>query len=321
MRYVAGRTGLCLSVLMMALMATLAFFFTSPGQSDGEAGLCAPSPNLWTIDPPLSWLANNFVILGIAVAAVFANKKLVFVKGQDYVVPTLFLITTAANPWLTVTLNSSTILCAANLGALYTLMNAYGRRNATQEMFVIATLAGLGSMVQYAFLLFVPVQLLAAGTLHLIRPKELCAYLFGLIAPYWTVLGLGIVSPDSFAFPQLESLFTAQAIGLDLVFILLELAVAVVGGLLCVAHNSLTIYTTSVRLMLFNRAIVIFGIGGALLACIDFLNYMAYIETILLMVSIQAANSFEAYRNRYSPWILLSVCLLYIAIFILILSA
>ena len=321
MKHVAGRPGVSLAVIAMAAMAILSYFFTPLTVIGGEAGICAPSPNLWNIAPAASWIIDNVLILAIAVAAVFANKKLVFIPGSDYVMPTLFLVMAAANPWLTATLNSSTIICAANLGALYLLMNAYGHRNVTQEMFVIGTLAGLGGMVQYAFLLFVPVHLISAATLQLVRPKAICAYLLGLIAPYWTLIGLGVITPQDFALPQLASLFSVQIGGLDLFFVLLQIGIAVGGMLLSVTHNSLTLYNTSVRLMLFNRVICIIGFGAAILACIDFLNYMAYIETTMLVAAIQIANTFQANRNRYSSWILLGLCLVYVILFILILTA
>lgn len=321
MRYVAGKEGGIIAVIAMVAMASLSFFFTPTGLFSGEAGICAPSPNLWHLSHGLSWLLNNVLIFGIAVLLVFANKKLVFVPGQDYVFPTLFLITTAANPWLTVALNSSTLLCAANLGVLYLLMNAYGRANATQEMFVMATIAALGGMIQYAFLLFVPVHLICAGTLQLVRPKELCAYLLGLIAPYWTFIGLGIVSPHDFALPHIESMFTFSGFGLDLLFILLEVVPAIIATLVCVARNSLTIYTTSVRLMLFNRVICIFGLAALIFACLDFSNFIAYIETIFLVAAIQGANAFVSTEWKYSSLLLLSIALLYIIFFTCILTS
>ncbi|MCM1290496.1 MAG: hypothetical protein NC201_03225 [Prevotella sp.] len=320
-RHVAGKEGAVLSIVAMAVMATTAFFTLPQIRGELTAGICAPSPNMWPLSPALSWFLNTVLILGIAIGAVFANKKLVFVPGQDYLFPVLFLITSAANPWLTVGLNSSTILCLGNLVCMYMLMNAYGRSNATQEMFIIATISGLGGMVQYAFLLFVPVHLICAGILRIVRPKELCAFFLGLIAPYWTLMGLGIVTPGDFAMPRMESLFATDVTGLDLLFVLLETGIALITGLLAAAHNSLTVFTTSVRLMQYNRIICIFGISAAIFACLDFSNYMAYIETILLTVSIQVANSAESIDWKYSPLALLSVAVLYISLFICILTA
>lgn len=318
---VAGREGGLLALTAMFIMSVVSFFLTPVAPSAADAGICAPSPNLWHISPGLSWLLNNILIIAIAIGLIFANKKVVFVPGQDYVFPVLFLITVAANPWLTCRLNSSTLLCAASLGSFYLLMNSYGRSNATQPLFVVGTLAALGSIVQYAFLLFIPIHLICAGTLQLARPKELLAYALGLIAPYWTLIGLGIIPLDAFSMPHLESLFTTGVSGIDLLFVIIETALAALAIFICATRNSLSIYTTSVRLMLFNRVLVYFAIGALIFACVDFLNFSAYIETILMIAAIQAANTFVADEYKYSSYVLLSIALVYIILYLCILTA
>lgn len=321
MRNAVGKEGASIALVIMAVFAIFSFVSPPPIFDSGENGICVPSPNLWQLPPLLSWSVNFAGIIAIAVGALFSNKKLVFVPGQDYVFPALFLITVAANPWLTSQLNASTILCAANLGCLYLLMNAYGHSNATQEMFVIATIAGLGAMFMYAFVLFIPVYLICASTLQLMRPKELCAFGLGLFAPYWTLIGLGIVSPADFALPDMEPVFNSEISGLDIAFVLIELGLAVLAGLIAVIYNSLKLFNTSVRLMLFNRVICICGLAAAIFACIDFTNFFAYIETILLVVAIQVANLAATSYSRYTPYISLSVGAAYIILFLCIFTA
>lgn len=321
MRNAIGKEGAAIALIIVAALAILAFLSPPPLIDSGENGICVPSPNLWQIPPAISRTANIVAIIAIAVVAVFFNKKLVFVPGQDYVFPALFLVTVAANPWLTASLNASTILCAANLGCIYLLMNAYGRPNATQEMFVIATIAGLGAMFMYAFVLFIPVYLICASTLQLMRPKEFCAFGLGLFAPYWTLIGLGIIAPADFAIPDIEPVFNSQISGTDIAFVLIELGIALLAGLIAVVHNSFRLFNTSVRLMLFNRVICICGLAATVFACIDFTNFFAYIETILLVVAIQVANVFANSSYRYTPYIFISVAATYIILFLCILTA
>ncbi len=84
---------------------------------------------------PLSWAINLLLLLGITGSIYILNKNYAFVPGNDMTLPGLLAVMSFSCPWVAGTLNSSTILLAANTAILsiaFTLR--FKQRNATREL-------------------------------------------------------------------------------------------------------------------------------------------------------------------------------------------
>ncbi len=101
-------------------------------------------------------------------------------------------------PWVAGTPGLSTILLAANTAILSIAFTCFKQRNATRELFAIATILSLGTMVQYAFIFMIPAYIAIAASLKCLRFKETIAFILGLVAPYWVGVGLGIIPLSDF---------------------------------------------------------------------------------------------------------------------------
>ena len=134
-----------------------------------EAGLCLPSPGAWDIMPPLSWAINLLLLLGITRLNLYPQQELRVcswkrhdssgTSGRDVV----FLPLGGGDS------GSSTILLAANTAILSIAFTCFKQRNATRELFAIATILSLGTMVQYAFIFMIPAYI------ALQPPSNVCA--------------------------------------------------------------------------------------------------------------------------------------------------
>lgn len=316
---VMGKEGMTLAVLLAAAMFVTAFFLNTPLALTGQSGLCLPSPNEWGLPFIGGWILNTAVILAITVALYFSNKKYTFVQGPDTVLTGAFLVMTASNAWMSGFLTTSGMMALANLISLDILFGSYGKRNATQELFAIATILALGSMIQYAFLFMIPVYIAGAIMLKCFSLKALGAFLLGLIAPFWVGVGLGLIPPEAFRMPAITSFFDTTASKSDLFFGLLSVGVTAVLGLILALNNSVRLYAGNTRRRLFNMVINLLGFVAVVCLIVDFNNMLVYMATIYMITAVQLANLFALWDvNRGWLW-LLTLAALYTAGFVLML--
>lgn len=291
MRYQGiGKRGLAISILLMAAMCAASFLFAPDTRLTGESGICLPSPNLWEIPPIWSWGANTFLLGAIAAGAFFLNRYYNFIRSTEPVLPTMFFVLAASNPWNDTHLTAATIICAVNLLSLAVLFGCYRKQNATQEIFIIATFISIGSMCQYAFLPFILPIVAGAIIMKAFRIKEFFALIMGLIAPYWVGLGFGLITPDHFNIPEISNLFTGFAAPPDLIILMLSVGVASFIGLLLGFNNSIKLYAGNSRVNALNMTISLIGVMSMICVIVDFTNMMAYLTTLFFTVAVQIAN-------------------------------
>ncbi len=310
-----GTGGFILSFFIMAALSTLSYFFMSAEPVEGDMGLCFNSPNNWEIPPFISWIINNVLIFAIAVGILLLNRKYIFIKGHDLLTPCVYLILTACNPWTTLYLGESTLLAAANIICWSILFNCYRSRNATQQIFIVASILSVGSMIQYAFIFMIPVYFFALIILKTLRWKEFLAMGLGLIAPYWIVLGLGIVPPEALSIQFTSNLFINFAPPIELTILLLSVAATMLISLLVAINNSIKLFAGNSKVLAMNNIILLTGLICGVLIIVDFNNMFAYLGTFYLFAGVQAGNLFTLNHFRYPQYILGPLLILYLGIF------
>lgn len=313
-RKAAGKLGFVISILLMLGMAALSYFAFPVDQPAGELGLTLWSPNLWEIPQPFSAIANALLLIAIAFALILFNKSNNFVKGNDLVFPAAFLILTAANPWLTHYLETTTILAAANLLCLSILFSRFGKRNNQNSLFYLASVIGLGTMIQYAFIPYALVYLLAAAMLKVIKPREVIAYLLGLAAPYWVLIGSGIIPIESFRFPTVHLITEGFAPPSDVLVMLIGTGATMLLGAIMLFNNAVNMTGASSKARSFNKVVNFVGISSAIFMVLDFTNMTAYIATMNIAVGIQLANAFGYSSLRRPGWLTAALAAIYVGL-------
>lgn len=302
----------------MVAMCTASYFYFPATSVAGNAGICLPSPNLWHIKPVSSWIINVVVIGGIAAGGFFMNRNYNFIRSTEPVLPAMFMVLVASCPWITRYLSSSTLLCAINLISLSVIFSAYNSRNATQQLFTIGTLLSVGSMFQYAFIPMVPIYLVAAIMMKVLRIKEFLAYGMGLIAPYWVGVGLGLIGLDQFRLPEITGMFTDMNFSPTLFVLVVSIGLAVFCGLLLGLNNSIKLYAGNSRVNAMNGCISLLGVMCVVCMLIDFTNMMAYLATLYFAVAVQVANLCALWNIRREWLVVFIPSLIYIGFFVAI---
>lgn len=303
----------------MAAMCAASFYFFPDTRLTGESGICLPSPNLWDIPRIWSWGVNTFLLGAIAAGAFFLNRHFNFIRSTEPVLPAMFLVLAAANPWNDTHLCASTIICAVNLLNLAILFGCYKKQNATQDMFIIATFISIGSMCQYAFLPFI-LPIMAGGmVMKAFRFKEFCALLMGLIAPYWVGIGFGLIPLPDITVPEISNLFNGYVAPPDLIALFLSIGIAAFIGLLLGINNSIKLYAGNSRVNALNMTISLMGLTTMICILVDFTNMMAYLSTLYFTVAVQIANLCALWTIK-REWIIGAVpAAIYIGLFLFML--
>ena len=297
-----GKKGFAGAIATAILMSATSFLAGAPIPLQTEAGLCLPSPGAWDI------ITGSIYIL---------NKNYAFVPGNDMTLPGLLAVMSFSCPWVAGTLNSSTILLAANTAILSIAFTCFKQRNATRELFAIATILSLGTMVQYAFIFMIPAYIAIAASLKCLRFKETIAFILGLVAPYWVGVGLGIIPLSDFSMPDISGLFSGIEAKRSMLAGLTACAATALGALVGGLYNSVKLYAGNSQRRLYNICFNILGVLCAVCIVIDFDNMPAYIGTLYLVAAVQFSDIFALHNIRHRSWWLAGLCTLYAASFIM----
>lgn len=316
-RQVMGKEGMTLSAIAASAMFAVAFFIGAPAMLTGQMGICLPSPNDWGLSPLSGWLLNVGVMFAVTLTLYFCNKEFTFVPGSDTVLTGMFLILVASNTWTSGMLSTSGIMALANLICLVILFGCYRKRNASQELFAIATILSIGSMIQYAFIFMMPVYLIGATMLKCMNIKAFTGFIMGIIAPYWVGIGLGVIPLEAFRMPTFTNLFEGYATKGGVFFGLINVAVTILITVILALNNGVKQYAGNTQRRLYNMVIDLLGFVAALCLILDFNNMTVYLTTIYMIAAVQLANMFALWDvHRGWLWVVI-ISGVYLAGFVL----
>ena len=318
-RQLISKKGIMVMLGLFLAMTGLTCAFLPPVVFGGDLGLCLPSPDRWHLHYPSSWLINTGVLLMCVAALVFTNRQFNFLQSTDNLLPAAFLILLACNPLVTKSVCTSTLLLAVNMTCLRILFDTYRKPNASQDYFLIASLLALGSMVEYAFIPMMVAFVAAGFWMKSFGIREAVAFLLGIVAPFWTGIGIGLIPISDFRIPQFSTLFDSFSPNSDLFVVVVSLGFTIITAILLSLSNSLRLYSGNSKVRAMNNAVNMMGYVCAICIAVDFTNMLAYAGTLYLWASLQLANMFSLNRqhvSRFWAWLLF---LIYIGFYLWIL--
>ena len=310
-----GTTGVVMAAIAAITMCILSYLYHPIEIQPLQYGVCLPSPDIWSIDPFVSWIVNTIAIALIVLLLFLVNRHYNFVRTTEPALVAIFMVMAASGPWFTQAINTSVLLCLANVVCMGIIFDTYASKNATREMFIMGIVIGMGSMVQYAFLPLAVVFILWALLMKVLKIKETLAYIAGILCPYWIALGIGWVDFNDFHFPSLTPLFSLKEDPSEFIILLVGIGIAAIVGFLVSLVNFMKLYAGNSRVNAMNLCVMSAGAMATICILVDFDNIHAYVTTLYMACAVQLANIVALWNPRV-PWTVTAVpALIYIALF------
>ena len=258
-------------------------------------GILFPSPREWPLIPIAASSLNLLLIAACSLLLYITNKSYGIVKSQQPLWTSFFLPLMCGNTMISGHLTASPVVVGMLLITMAPLLASYRARNSTRDYFFMATCLSVGAMFQVAFVPFILAVIAGGFVMKSLRFKELCAIGLGLVAPFWVLFGLGIVSPFSANFPPVETIFTAS-LGQGMSVMVIGAGAGLLAGLVLALNNGIKLYAGNAGIRSYNNVINIFGITAVLAMMFDINNVQAYTGVFALWLSNQMAHLFTLWK-------------------------
>lgn len=288
-------------VLMSAMMCVAGYLFLPANPKPADFGIVFPSPDRWEIPPAWGELINVAVIGLCAPVAYLINKTFSLLKSSLPFWALFYLPLTCCNLQVSGQLTATALTLPVTLLLFAVLFNSYRMTNATQSTFFCATCISVGSMFQQAFIPFILALFLSGLVMKAMRIKEALALGFGLIAPYWVLIGFGIIRLDYFHLPHFSTIFTSE-VSPRMFPILMGGALLLLISLLLSLYNGMKLYAGNAQIRSYNNVVNIFGITSVVAMLFDLDNMNAYIGVFNLWVALQFGNLFTLWHLHKAIW-------------------
>lgn len=288
--YFNGRPFMFLCALALMAATAIALSMGVQPQADENTGIFFSIKGSAMGSPALSAALNVLCLLVTGGIMLALNKVFSYVRSVTHLMVSSFFLLQLANPSGLVSFNSGTMLCLVTAMATMPLFAAFQDRHSQRIIFLIFAIVVTGSMFHYGFLMLLPAFLLGFFNMGVFNLKGLLAMLFGIITPFWIVLGLGLVGPADFAIPHLSGIWNVA--GPSPVSPLLVLAVLMsVLGIVLAVINLVTIMKYRMQTRVYNFFFVFVLVSMIIALCIDFSDMAVFLPLLGLMVGIQITHA------------------------------
>lgn len=271
---------LCAVLLVAVAFAAVALGIQPPVTQGHGVFFSFKSPLI--ANGTLSAVVNVLCLLLTGGILLAVNKVFTFVRSMTHLCASAFFLLQLANPSGLVSFHAGTLMCLVMALTLPPLFAAYQDRHSQRSIFLIFALVATGCMFHYGFLILIPAFLLGFLNMGVLNLKGLLAMLFGLVTPFWIVLGLGIVHPADALAPQWMALHWPAVNPL----IVLAAATAVLGIVLA-AMNLHTIMNYRMQTRVYNAFFIIVLVLTVIAMCWDHQDLDVFLPLLNLMVAVQ----------------------------------
>ena len=285
---------LCAVALVVAAFAAKAMGIPSPSVEGQGVFFSFKDPLI--ADGTLSTAVNVLCLLLTGSILLAVNKVFTFVRSMTHLSASAFFLLALANPSGLVSFHIGTLMCLLMALTLPPLFAAYQDRHSQRSIFLVFALVTTGCLFHYGFLVLIPAFLLGFLNMGVLNLKGLLAMLFGLVTPFWIVLGLGIASPTEATAPQW--LFLEQ---LTLTPLIVLAAVTAVLGIILAAMNLHTILNYRLQPRVYNAFfIIVLALTVIAMVC-DHHDLAMYLPLLNLVVAVQIAqvHTLRTFPYRY----------------------
>lgn len=314
-RFLHSRWLLIIIALVMVPTAMFVLDFVPIDYIEGDRGLIFPSANLWITDHTTEMWVNVLSTLTLAALMIGLNRNYNLLRTMTLLDASLFLLISLSTPWLLVQFYTGTLLSLALVLCLYMLYSCYSNPAQLRRIFLIFFLLSALSTTQYCYAVYIPVFIIGTLQMRIFSGRALAAILLGILAPWWIVLGSGLVAPESVHIPDFSTLILNFNFveNFPLFVVVLVSAILLV---VCWCLNFPRMIAYNAHMRAFNGTLSVLALFTLVAVCIDFVNLSAYAPVVFMCAAFYTGRLFAANAGARSYIGILSIIVLYILLFL-----
>lgn len=304
-KFLNGRQFFILAAVLFVFSTIIAAVSGLSVTQGSTAGVCFSSISTLALPPFISTLLSVVGIIGVCALLSLINKIYSFTRDVTYIFASSFLLLSIVYPEIVTRLSDGTILALIVVWLSYLLFSTYQSMYPQRRVFLISVILSCCCMFQYTFVYLIPVFFIGFLQMRAMYIRSALAMLFGLVTPFWIVLGLGIIGLEDLHAPQLANVWEHLGVEQYRNVIILLSVTAFVTLVLLIA-NVLQIINYKMQVRAYNGFFLVLTILTMIVMAVDFDNVMVYFPVLNLCLSIQIAHSFtiQKYLRRYIPYLL-----------------
>ena len=288
--YFNSRAFMVLCALALVVTAVMAWTLNVMPATTGGKGIFFSLDGELIGNGATSMAANVLCLLVTGGIMLALNKVFNYVRSVTHLFVSAFFVLQIAHPASLVSFNAGTLLSLVTAIATLPLFGAYQDKHSQRSIFLIFAIAAAGTMFNYAFLVLIPAFLLGFLNMGVLNLKGMLAMLFGLVTPFWIVMGLGVVTPADFVAPEFHGIWHQPGSTAATLLLVLTLLTLVVGVALAVM-NLLTIMNYRRQTRVYNAFFVFMLMSSLIAICIDYSKVAIYLPLLNLMTAVQIAHA------------------------------
>ena len=308
--------GIAVIISLVAIFMTVqAFAFGKVDVLRDFRTIAFPTPNEWLANGWLSMWANLMVVTGTGALMIFINRQFNLLRTTSVFFAAYFMLTMACVPTVMGQLTASSLLALLIMGAMGLMFSIYNVRPSSRRVFLVFFLIGLGMLVEYTFILYIPIFLGGLGLMRIFKFKKIIASILGIITPAWIVWGLDLVPLPEF--PQFE--FTPPMMLIESPEswpLLAAVALTLVAGFFLGNFSFLKILGFNAQARAYNGLISLISVATGVFALVNFTNIAFYVTLLNACVAFQVGHFFRMTVMRRGYIIVATLMACYLGIYI-----
>lgn len=316
-KYLHSRFNAALALLIMIVGAWLSFSHADILAFAGDKGLALPSAIEWFGNSLMSFWANVICNLLIVALMIWINRSYNFIKAMTLLYVSFYAFMQLSTPDLLDEFYTGTVLCMVLLFCTGLLFSCFGQRtpDSMRKVFMIFFLLSAGTATQYVYAGYMLVFITGCIQMRIFSLRTVLAAGLGMLTPWCLMIGSGLIETGELHLPAFESIFTAIDMA-DTMVLLLTVLFTVLLLLSGMVLTFFKVLTYTARRRSFNGVMTVMSVFTMVAMMIDYTNMVTYIPTLNVCAAFAVSHFFAVHNTEKSYVAILSLYLVYIAIFV-----
>ncbi|MDE6331990.1 MAG: hypothetical protein K2L80_05255 [Muribaculaceae bacterium] len=316
-KYLHSRFNAAVALLVMLVGAWMAYSRAELLSVAGDKGFALPSAIEWfEWNHTLSFMANMAANMFVVGMMIWLNRRYSFIKALTLIYVSFYVFMQLSTPVLLAQFYTGTALCVILLFCTCILFDCFAQRTpaSMRKVFIVFFMLSAGIATQYVYAGYMAVFMIGCIQMRILSFRTFLAAGIGIATPWCIMIGSGLVQPAELHWPSFVSIFSA----IDVAEAMALLVTVLFTVLLLFAGMTLTFFkvlTYNARRRSFNGFLTVLSVFTVVAMAVDYSNMVTYIPTLNVCAAFSAGHLFAVHNTEKSYIAILSLYIVYLALF------